>query len=194
MLPLVYPLAHPTGSLLLPLPPPRHPAGVWNSYAVPNNNEQLWSSIWTEKSESGICTGLSPNEWMRRAVQLRRQYNPDVRLSWSSTHRACCVLSVAWHACDWPGQLAHLLNCPACTLTTHTALMPCSGCSRPRALLRATGPRRKRLSAPSALHTARTCTWSATKRELSSGHACRPNGMLGALRLAGNGARAAVAS
>ena len=53
-------------------------AGVWNSYALPNNNEDLWASIWTEKSESGICTGLSPNEWMRRAVQLQDQYNPDV--------------------------------------------------------------------------------------------------------------------
>ncbi|PRW05763.1 Purple acid phosphatase 18 [Chlorella sorokiniana] len=50
---------------------------VWNSYAVPNNNEQLWSSIWSEATEGGVCTGLSPSEWMRRAVQLRDQYNPD---------------------------------------------------------------------------------------------------------------------
>ena len=188
---LVYPCAHPTGSPLLPLPLARHPAGVWNSYAANNNNTQLWEFIWTEDTEGGICTGLSPNEWMRRAVQLRRQYNPDVRLSWSSTHRACCVLSVAWHACDWPGHLARLLNCPACALTTQPALLPCSGRSRQRALLRATGSRRKRLSAPSALHMARTCTWSATKRELSSRHACRPNGMLGALHLAGDGATVA---
>ena len=27
--------------------------------AVPNNNEQLWSSIWSEPEEGGLCTGLS---------------------------------------------------------------------------------------------------------------------------------------
>ena len=172
MLPLVYPPAHPTGSLLLPLPPARHPAGVWNSYAVPNNNEQLWSSIWTEKSESGICTGLSPNEWMRRAVQLRDQYNPDVR-----SRRCGCAALPAEHGL--PQAAVHTrahVGCCCCCLPAAAAdlpltcaspaIFPRSWCSRMLALWRAQQPQQRLSWTHSALHTARTYTWSATQRKL----------------------------
>lgn len=65
------------------------PAGIWNSYARADNSQQLWASIWTEASEGGICTGLSPSGWMRKAVELRDRYNPDVR-RWARWARWAC--------------------------------------------------------------------------------------------------------
>lgn len=170
------------------LPAQTH-AGVWNSYAVPSNNLQLWSSVWNEDTEPGVCTGLSPSQWMRRAVQLRDQYNFDVRCA------PCCVCCAPVrdmvHAVQKYGGLVrdccHLACMAAITVqvairvdssfTAHDsatalfALLCCSAFSRTPASLRAARPRRTQSSMPSALHTAATCTWSAINREKRSGGA-----------------------
>ncbi|PRW56823.1 ribonuclease T2 [Chlorella sorokiniana] len=57
---------------------------VWPSYAVPNNNEQLWRSVWAEADEGGLCTGLLQGQWMRLAMSLRDRYNVDAVLFNSS--------------------------------------------------------------------------------------------------------------
>lgn len=43
----------------------------------------LWSSVWGEDKESGLCTGLPQDEWMRLAIKLRDTYDPDVALAGS---------------------------------------------------------------------------------------------------------------
>lgn len=48
--------------------------------AEPRNNALLWSTLWTEDRESGVCTGMSQREWMRAAVALRETYQPDATL------------------------------------------------------------------------------------------------------------------
>ena len=41
------------------------------SYAPTDNSAVLWSTVWSEDKESGVCTGLPQDEWMKLAVQLR---------------------------------------------------------------------------------------------------------------------------
>ena len=47
-------------------------------HAEPNNNAELWSSVWDDSKESGTCTGLEQGQWMRLATERRTQYDPDV--------------------------------------------------------------------------------------------------------------------
>lgn len=54
-------------------------ACVWNSYADPNNNEELWATVWREDNEGGQCAGLPQADWMRLALELRQKHSPDVR-------------------------------------------------------------------------------------------------------------------
>lgn len=46
--------------------------------AEPNSNAEMWSSVWSDTKQSGICTGLEQGGWMRLATEQRVQYDPDV--------------------------------------------------------------------------------------------------------------------
>lgn len=160
------------------LPAQTH-AGVWNSYAVPSNNLQLWSSVWNEDTEPGVCTGLSPSQWMRRAVQLRDQYNPDVRRAVHAVHAVHAAVQSAGPLWAWrpreslriPACLHHAAGGPKFSLRSVPCCFPCarmprSGCSRTPASPRAVQPQPLPSWMRSVLPTAATCTWPATRREL----------------------------
>lgn len=49
-------------------PPPRR---LPRSYAASDNSMVLWSSVWGEDKEGGLCTGLPQDEWMRLTIKLR---------------------------------------------------------------------------------------------------------------------------
>lgn len=59
--------------------------------AAPNNNEQLWSSIWSEAAEGGLCTGLS----QARAAGSAASFDT---LSCAMRVFACYALNFALHA------------------------------------------------------------------------------------------------
>lgn len=84
---------------------------VWNSYAEPNNNEELWATVWREDKEGGRCAGLAQDDWMRLALELRQKHNPDVR--WMRAWQGGARGSRAPGACelDWV-QAAKLGNEP----------------------------------------------------------------------------------
>lgn len=74
---------------------------------VPNNNEILWSSVWSEGKESGVCTGLPQNQWMSLAVQLRQ-------LCVAALLPCTAVLTHAvrpLHAAVWPRPRAVCSHC-----------------------------------------------------------------------------------
>ena len=65
--------------------------------AEPNNDEELWRSVWNEANEGGRCAGLAQEDWMRLALELRRKHNPDVR----------------W-GCSLPGSVRAAAGCVCC--------------------------------------------------------------------------------
>lgn len=60
---------------------PTHPRPHGGPSAAPQNHALLWSTVWSEERESGVCTGIGQEDWMRTAVVLRETYLPDTTLA-----------------------------------------------------------------------------------------------------------------